>query len=63
MTHESIPSPKPVKRETIQILEQSESYALFDRWIDEQLEQLVAKWIHRAAPNSKFAANRQKFGR
>lgn len=29
-----------------------EVYAPFANWLDEQLEQLVAKWSHLAAPNA-----------
>jgi hypothetical protein len=27
-------------------------YASFDIWMDEQLQQLVARWAHLAAPNA-----------
>jgi hypothetical protein len=29
-----------------------ESYAQFDRWLDDELEKLVARWAHTAAPNA-----------
>lgn len=35
----------------------TESFTEFDLWMDNQLEGLVARWIHAAAPN----ANRPEF--
>lgn len=29
-----------------------QSYAAFDRWMDAQLDELVSRWIHTAAPNA-----------
>jgi hypothetical protein len=46
------------------VLVESEPFAAFDRWMDEQLSQLVAKWAHMASPRaqrSQFPGNR--FGR
>ncbi len=63
MTHESLPSKTAAKRDPNQILRELQSYAAFDRWMDEQLEILVARWIHRAAPNAQRAARRAHFGR
>lgn len=63
MKHESIPSPASYKPDPQQICQDLESYAAFDRWMDEQLEKLVARWIHRAAPNAQRAALREKLGR
>lgn len=52
------------KVDTTLIAEESESFAAFERRIDEQLAQLVALWIHTAAPNaSRFEAARERFGR
>jgi hypothetical protein len=31
---------------------ESKSFADFDRWMDTQLDLLVAQWIHTAAPNA-----------
>lgn len=33
------------------------SYAAFDRWMDEQLEVLVSRWMHAAAPNASRPAH------
>ena len=30
----------------------SEPYQEFTRWLDRELEQLVARWAHAAAPNA-----------
>jgi hypothetical protein len=30
------------------------SYRKFSRWLDRELEQLVARWAHTAAPNAAF---------
>ncbi len=39
-------------------------FADFDRWMDEQLAQLVALWIHTAAPNANRSELAQRrFGR
>ncbi len=63
MAHESLPSSTSSKADTNQILKELESYAAFERWMDEQLEILVARWIHRAAPNAQRAYRRGQFGR
>jgi hypothetical protein len=62
MKYESLPSPAR-KLEAQQVFQDLESYATFDRWIDAELEKLVARWIHRAAPNAQRAAFREKLGR
>ena len=63
MTNESLPKKASQKPDTNQILEDLKSYAAFERWMDEQLEILVARWIHRAAPNAQRAYRRSQFGR
>jgi hypothetical protein len=54
MTHDNesstAPTPLPTAEE---VTKQLESLAVFDQWMDEQLERLVAEWIHTAAPNSQ----------
>ena len=30
----------------------TESFETFDRWMDDQLSNLVARWVHMAAPNA-----------
>jgi hypothetical protein len=40
------------------------SYPAFDQWMDAQLELLVARWIHTAAPNAnRLDRAQQRFGR
>ena len=55
MVHDFSPSPTTRKADAARILRELKSFAAFDRWMDEQLDRLVAQWIHTAAPN----ANRQ----
>ena len=61
MTHEFLPSPASENADVDEIQKNLESFASFDRWIDDQLEELVARWIHAAAPNAERAA--LKYGR
>ena len=54
MTHEASPRPAAPKQPTVEEIQKSlDSLATFDRWMDEQLEALVAEWIHAAAPNAE----------
>ena len=52
MIHDFIPSPASRKQDAARILQELQSFAAFDRWMDEQLDKLVAQWIHAAAPNA-----------
>jgi hypothetical protein len=46
------------------VVAENESFAAFDLRMDQQLEELVALWIHTAAPNaSRPGRTRQDFGR
>ena len=45
---------------TALIVEESKSFAEFDQAMDEQLERLVARWIHTAAPNASRVSRREK---
>ncbi len=61
MTHEFLPSPaskNPASenKDADQIQKNLESFATFDRWMDEQLDELVARWIHTASPNAERAS-------
>ncbi len=56
MTHEFLPSPASKKQDPDKIQQNLESFATFDLWMDDQLEKLVARWIHAAAPNAERAA-------
>lgn len=55
MVHDFRPSPASRKRDAARILKEMKSFRAFDRWMDDQLDRLVAQWIHAAVPN----ANRQ----
>lgn len=61
MTHEFLPTPASenpasASKDADQIQKNLESFATFDRWMDEQLDELVARWIHTAAPNAERAS-------
>ncbi len=51
MTNESL-SHRPDGKGIALVVEGSQSFDVFDQWMDSQLEQLVARWIHTAAPNA-----------
>jgi hypothetical protein len=65
MTHDSSTTPVSSKADGMLIVAESKSFAAFDRGIDDQLKQLVARWIHTAAPNATrpSASALKKFGR
>jgi hypothetical protein len=52
MTKDSLPGPVSPKPDTTEVARAIRSFADFDHWMDGQLEQLVARWIHTAAPNA-----------
>lgn len=52
MTNNFQSSPASRKPDATLVAEQLKSFAEFDRWMDCQLESLVARWIHTAAPNA-----------
>lgn len=63
MAHEST---KPLDENNSAALAvvETQCFPAFDHWMDEQLEMLVARWIHAAAPNAdKFNRVQQQFGR
>jgi hypothetical protein len=62
MTHDfSSGSASPQEQEqTALVVEESKSFAEFDHAMDEQLERLVALWIHTAAPNASRVSRVQK---
>jgi hypothetical protein len=46
------------------VVVENESFAAFDLRMDQQLDELVALWIHAAAPNaSRLGRTRKDFGR
>jgi len=54
------PIPPAHENDDIQVVE-LKSFADFDRWMDEQLESLVARWAPLAAPNaSRIPSPRQR---
>ena len=48
------------QEQTALVVEESKSFAEFDHAMDEQLERLVARWIHTAAPNASRVSRAQK---
>jgi hypothetical protein len=52
MTQNSLPGPVSPKPDTTEVARAIKSFADFDHWMDGQLEELVARWIHTAAPNA-----------
>jgi hypothetical protein len=51
------------KTEAMLVVAESKSFVAFEQWMDEQLDQLVARWIHTAAPNASRLERRQQLGR
>ena len=63
MTNESLSQPVG-DLETTLVVTESKSFTAFDEWMDAQLDQLVAQWIHTAAPNASLTGRgKQSFGR
>jgi hypothetical protein len=76
MTHDFLPTPAPENTSACesnsnansatqslsvdQIQKHLESFAAFDRWMDEKLDELVAAWIHTAAPNASRVSRKGK---
>ena len=57
-------SPAVRKPDATLVAEQLKSFADFDRWMDNQLESLVARWLHTAAPNANRVRRiADRFGR
>ena len=52
MAHNSSSDSALPKEDAARVAAESKSFAAFERSIDEQLAQLVAQWIHTAAPNA-----------
>jgi hypothetical protein len=42
--------------EPTMVLVESKPFVDFDQWMDEQLDVLVARWVHAAAPNAARAS-------
>jgi hypothetical protein len=62
MTHDfsSNPGWSEDQEQTALVVEESKSFVDFDHAMDEQLERLVAQWIHAAAPNASRVSHAQK---
>lgn len=45
------------------VVEESQSFVDFEQWMDEQLERLVAQWVHTAAPNAALPRIKTPFGK
>jgi hypothetical protein len=61
MKHDFLPAPVTDKEQSAdEIQKHLESFAAFDRWMDEKLDELVAAWIHTAAPNAERASRGAK---
>ena len=51
-------------RDIMTAVAELKSFAAFDQWMDEQLDVLVGRWIHTAAPNAnRFEQVQRSFGR
>lgn len=55
-------SSEPARPEDVRLAE-PQTLAEFDIWMDDQLESLVARWIHTAAPNAGRSAILRGVGR
>lgn len=47
----------------IESLAETTAWAEFEHWMDEQLDQLVARWKPLAAPRADRISRRSQFGR
>jgi L-arabinose isomerase len=57
-------SQSAAKADATLVVAESKSFVAFGHWMDEQLDQLVARWIHTAAPNaSRWERRQQRLGR
>ena len=61
MTNDFPPQAAVGSADATMVIVESKPFLAFDNWMDEQLEILVARWIHTAAPNaSRFERRRQQ---
>jgi hypothetical protein len=52
------------KEDVVLAMTESKSFVAFDEWMDSQLAQLVAQWIHTAAPNAnRLEGMKERFTR
>ena len=52
-TPEKHETPRPAKERLTAITFAQEPYTSFNRWMDQELTRLVARWQHLAAPNAR----------
>jgi hypothetical protein len=57
MAHNASSIPASRIEDQALIIAESKSFELFDQWMDAQLADLVARWIHTAAPNASRPRN------
>jgi hypothetical protein len=56
--------PSDSENESAMVATESASFQKFDEWMDGELEILVARWIHTAAPNAnRLERQRARFGK
>lgn len=64
MMNEFLPESASDNGDTALVVAESKTFVAFDQWMDEQLDQLVARWIHTAAPNAtRFDRLQKRFAR
>jgi hypothetical protein len=56
MTNDTPLNPLTAQVEPTMVLVESKPFVDFDQWMDEQLDELVARWLHAAAPNAARAS-------
>jgi len=55
--------PSDNENEAAMVGTESASFQKFDEWMDAELDRLVARWIHTAAPNAnRLERHRARFG-
>jgi hypothetical protein len=62
----SLESPAARKAATTMTVAKTESFDAFDAWMDIELDRLVARWAHAAAPNANWPTQNRRqarFGR
>ena len=60
MNHENTTGGLSSENEDVELFVEAgtESFETFDRWMDDQLGNLVARWAHMAAPNASLVTFR-----
>jgi hypothetical protein len=64
MAYDSLKPPAPRDDKIDWAVLETQSFIDFDRWMDGELDRLVAQWAHMAAPNAqRFDRTARRFGR